>query len=157
MEELKTKLNDATTAYESASTAIDALNTSSDTATTAVEGVSTALDALDGKSVDTYINVHTNDGAVDGSHASGLNYVPFDGYRAELHRGETVLPAAEADRYRRSASASNGIDYNKLAIAVASAMGSVQINMDSRAVGKLVTPSVSRGIAQQTNQRRYTR
>lgn len=33
--------------------------------------------------------------AVDGSHAGGLNYVPFDGYRAELHRGEAVLTAQE--------------------------------------------------------------
>jgi len=30
---------------------------------------------------------------VDGSHAAGLSMVPFDGYRAELHRGEEVLTA----------------------------------------------------------------
>ena len=29
----------------------------------------------------------------DGSHAAGLNYVPYDGYQATLHRGETVLNA----------------------------------------------------------------
>lgn len=28
-----------------------------------------------------------------GSHAAGLNYVPYDGYQATLHRGETVLNA----------------------------------------------------------------
>ncbi len=33
---------------------------------------------------------------VDGSHAGGLDYVPFDGYIAELHKGEKVLPANEA-------------------------------------------------------------
>lgn len=33
---------------------------------------------------------------VDGSHAAGLNYVPFDGYIAELHQGERVLTAQEA-------------------------------------------------------------
>ncbi|MDL5036858.1 phage tail length tape measure family protein [Comamonas sp. Y6] len=32
---------------------------------------------------------------MDGSHATGLSYVPFDGYRAELHRGERVLTAEE--------------------------------------------------------------
>lgn len=37
--------------------------------------------------------------AVDGSHAAGLPYVPFDGYVAELHRGERVLTAAEAKAY----------------------------------------------------------
>lgn len=30
----------------------------------------------------------------DGSHASGLPYVPYDGYRAILHKGETVVNAA---------------------------------------------------------------
>lgn len=34
-----------------------------------------------------------------GSHASGLAYVPFDGYRAELHRGERVLTARESREY----------------------------------------------------------
>lgn len=33
--------------------------------------------------------------ALDGSHADGLAYVPWDGYRAELHQGERVLTAAE--------------------------------------------------------------
>jgi TP901 family phage tail tape measure protein len=32
---------------------------------------------------------------VDGSHANGLSYVPFDGYVAELHKGERVLTASE--------------------------------------------------------------
>lgn len=36
----------------------------------------------------------------DGSHRSGLDYVPFDGYMAELHAGEKVLTAAEASSYR---------------------------------------------------------
>lgn len=34
-------------------------------------------------------------GRLDGSHANGLAYVPFDGYRAELHQGERVLTASE--------------------------------------------------------------
>nr|MBF0682516.1 hypothetical protein [Pseudomonas sp.] len=35
-----------------------------------------------------------------GSHANGLAYVPFDGYRAELHEGEGVLTAAENRAYQ---------------------------------------------------------
>lgn len=42
-------------------------------------------------------NVSTN-----GSHAGGLAYVPFDGYIAELHKGERVLTAREADEYRKN-------------------------------------------------------
>lgn len=37
--------------------------------------------------------VRTN--VVDGSHAGGLAYVPYDGYIAELHKGERVLTAEE--------------------------------------------------------------
>lgn len=36
---------------------------------------------------------------IDGSHAGGLSYVPYDGYIAELHEGERVLTASEARRY----------------------------------------------------------
>ena len=32
---------------------------------------------------------------INGSHADGLDFVPFDGYRAELHYGERVMTAAE--------------------------------------------------------------
>lgn len=33
---------------------------------------------------------------INGSHANGLDYVPFDGYIAQLHRGERVQTAASA-------------------------------------------------------------
>lgn len=37
----------------------------------------------------------------DGSHRTGLQEVPFDGYRAILHKGEMVLTQPEAERYKR--------------------------------------------------------
>ena len=36
----------------------------------------------------------------DGSHAGGLDYVPYDGYIAELHKGERVQTADEANDWR---------------------------------------------------------
>lgn len=46
------------------------------------------------------VNVNaTSSSGVDGSHAGGLSYVPFDGYIAELHKGERVLTASEARAY----------------------------------------------------------
>ncbi len=38
-------------------------------------------------------------GNTDGSHKTGLSYVPFDGYVAELHKGERVLTAEENSAY----------------------------------------------------------
>jgi hypothetical protein len=36
---------------------------------------------------------------VEGSFRSGLDFVPFDGFRAELHRGERVLTASQSDDF----------------------------------------------------------
>lgn len=44
----------------------------------------------------------------DGSHRSGLDYVPFDGYMAQLHAGERVLTAAEANAYRTGTAGNAG-------------------------------------------------
>lgn len=43
--------------------------------------------------------IRTVTGGTDGSHAGGLAYVPFDGYIAELHKGERVLTAEENREY----------------------------------------------------------
>lgn len=43
---------------------------------------------------------------INGSHAGGLDYVPFDGYVAELHRGERVLTATQARRTDKASMAS---------------------------------------------------
>lgn len=48
----------------------------------------------------------------DGSHAAGLTYVPFDGYMAQLHRGEMVLTALEARAYRAEQYANYGMMAN---------------------------------------------
>lgn len=52
-------------------------------------------------------------GGKDGSHRTGLYEVPHDGYMAELHKGEMVLTAAEAKRYRNGiTNGGNGIVNN---------------------------------------------
>ncbi|WP_407308532.1 hypothetical protein [Desulfosporosinus sp. SB140] len=57
--------------------------------------------------------------AVRGSHANGLDYVPFDGYIAELHKGERVQRASENpyNGTRSSSSASSKSNGKSLSIA----------------------------------------
>ena len=67
-------------------------------------------------------------GEEDGSYANGLWSVPFDGYRAILHKGERVVPAREvaasrnfsSNLYVESMYMNNGQDAEGLAAAIAS-------------------------------------
>ena len=55
--------------------------------------------------------VSQSSGSSNGSHASGLDYVPFDGYRATLHQGERVL-TQEENKYYNSGYRSGGDTFN---------------------------------------------
>lgn len=68
--------------------------------------VSNAWDGL--KSIFTIDQSDVKIGGAGRSHAGGLDYVPYNNYAANLHRGEMVLTADEAAQYRRGASASGG-------------------------------------------------
>ena len=49
------------------------------------------------------VNVNVNgSGGSNRRHAGGLDYVPYNDYVANLHRGEMVLTAREADEYRKN-------------------------------------------------------
>ena len=74
-----------------------------------IDGISAAWDGLvswfnglwDSLFGNRSVNVDVNSSGTDGSHAGGLDYVPYNNYVANLHRGEMVLTADEADAYRR--------------------------------------------------------
>lgn len=59
---------------------------------------------------------------VDGSHSSGLDYVPFDGYRAELHRGERVLTESESEEYDSITGMSRSDEQRALQITIAKSL-----------------------------------
>ena len=61
---------------------------------------------------------------IDGSFASGMNRIPFDGFRAELHEGERVQSVAEVKRADLMASEMNSLrgNLNDLMLVVAKAV-----------------------------------
>lgn len=83
---------------------------------------------------------------LNGSFASGLDYVPFDGFVAELHQGEMILTAEEAAQFRNwglSREAATGVDYDALSNAISGSVpdGSAAVYMDGEIVGRMVSRS----------------
>lgn len=72
------------------------------------------------RNVDVNVNANATSSRVNGSHAGGLNYVPFDGYIAELHKGERVLTADEARGYNNRSN--SGYDERPIKIVVQSVL-----------------------------------
>ena len=71
-----------------------------------------------------------------GSHANGLDYVPYDGYFAMLHQGERVQTAAEAELSRRYGNQAPSPD---LTGAVRAGMGNMQIIWRGRVVADVLS------------------
>lgn len=86
-----------------------------------IDGISAAWDSLvswfnglwDNLFGNRSVNVDVNSSGTDGSHAGGLDYVPYNNYVANLHRGEMVLTADEATAYRKGdANMAGGMTFN---------------------------------------------
>lgn len=71
---------------------------------------------------------------INGSHALGLDYVPWDGYVAELHKGEMILPAGAAQSLRdqMTQSSSSGSTLQPITLIVQSVL-------DGRVIAENVT------------------
>ena len=84
--------------------------------------------------------------AVDGSHASGLDFVPYDNYIANLHRGEAVLTASEAQDWRGNSAGVEALQPLLQAIlAELQAQRDRPIVMDGQTVTDLVSKRIARG------------
>lgn len=59
------------------------------------------------------VNVDVNSSGTTGGRAGGLDFVPYNNYVANLHRGEMVLTADEADAYRRGNSSGGSFTVNQ--------------------------------------------
>lgn len=86
-----------------------------------IDGISAAWDGLvswfnglwDSLFGNRSVNVDVNSSGTTGGRAGGLDYVPYNNYVANLHRGEMVLTADEADSYRRGNSGVGGFTVNQ--------------------------------------------
>lgn len=58
---------------------------------------------------------------IDGSHAGGLGFVPFDGYLAKLHKGEMVLTRKQADLLRNMDFGTASVDFASSGLGMSSA------------------------------------
>jgi hypothetical protein len=85
--------------------------------------------------------------------ATGLDYVPYDNYRARLHRGEAVLTAAEASEWRRGGTGSSAAVADMIGASVERALAKAGIYMDGMRVGELTTRTVSANIRADNNAR----
>lgn len=79
-------------------------------------------------------------GGANGSHAGGLDYVPFDGYRAILHRGERIQTAAEASLARAYGLYNPSMDYDALGGVVRdNVKAGGNVYLDGRVVGSVIS------------------
>ena len=90
-----------------------------------------------------------------GQFARGLDRVPYDKFPAWLDRDESVLNRVEAEDWRASKRGKHtGFDPEAIGNAMKAALAGVNISMDGRTVGALVTPYVSREQAAEAWRRR---
>ena len=88
-------------------------------------------------------------------HATGAWNIPYDNYRAVLHRNEMVLNATQARQYREGKGNSAGIDLdamvNRIVAAVTTGIENANIDLD----GEKITRNVNRRLAANVRAKRF--
>ena len=84
---------------------------------------------------------------MDGSHAKGLSYAPFDGYIAELHRGEEIVTAEEKQARGQRGYEPESI-VNMMVDTFSDAMQSMGVYMGAERVGDITSNRVRANINQ---------
>jgi hypothetical protein len=115
---------------------------------TAVDSIIAELDRLNGLGVSINLGSFgsinfTLPFSLDGSHALGLDYVPFNGYLAELHEGEGILTAEENriwQRFKNGGAASQNVDYDALGgVMRDNVKAGGDVYLDGRVVGSVIS------------------
>ena len=111
---------------------------------TAVDSILAELDRLSGWGVSIDLGAFGKFGfQPDGSFATGLDYVPFNGFLAELHEGEGILTAEENriwQRFKAGGAASQNVDYDALGgVMRDNVHAGGNVYLDGRKVGSLIS------------------
>lgn len=128
-----------------------------DQASSVISSVSSQLSSLDGRvatvtvrtvqtgSTTTKTTSGVSANQIDGIHADGLDYVPFDNYLALLHEGEMVLTAKEAAHLRELSSSSYASSLASRTVA-----GVAMRSVDKAAGEKVVQQTINFNVPVQT-------
>ena len=79
-----------------------------------------------------------SDALIDGTHASGLNFVPKDNYIAKLHYGEAVLNAKEASAWRNNGDGIVQQLVEELPDMLVNAFASMRFDVNNREFARMV-------------------
>ena len=83
-----------------------------------------------------------NSKLLDGSHETGLDYVPFDGYLASLHEGESILTAEENRIWQRfkNGAQPQTMDYDALGATMReNVQAGGNVYLDGKTVGRVIS------------------
>ena len=88
------------------------------------------------------VGASSNGHLLDGSHETGLDFVPFDNYLASLHEGEGILTAEENriwQRFKNGASPQS-MDYDALGATMReNVQAGGNVYLDGRTVGRVIS------------------
>ena len=140
---LESQLQKAASDYALSSAAVDNLAASASQAASALSSIQAPSINLPSGA---YYNWYYGSGH---GHATGIDYVPYSGYRAELHEGEAVLTKRENQERRQRS------DYEITALedALVSALEKVGVYMGPEKVGDLTTKRTRANINNESRSR----
>ena len=136
---LEEQVRVAETEYLTSAAAVDKLTGSASGAAQALQAIKTP--SITATTMGEYYNLYYT----TQPRAIGLDFVPFNGFKAELHRGEAIITAEENARRMNG-----GVDAAEFAAvmedALITAMSRVNVNMSGEKVGDLTTKQVRNNI-----------
>ena len=139
MENLKVKMNSLESELNIATQALERMASAAQTASASFPA---SVNMSSGAYYNWYYSTH--------SHKDGLEYVPYDGYQAILHKGERVETEAEANLRRQYGIQQPGLDYGTLGSAMwqnAPKMGG-DVYLDGRIVGQVLSQAQGKSYRQ---------